>query len=413
MPGSDLDILMPGPNQKHMVPRYPDGTPLAMRRSHFLDSTQKCFFGPGQRPDSGDQTGINNDVDVVQKEYTPPLDWPGSGMLLRVPQVVFLRRQFFSYGGGGGSADFSGGIPTPSINYWTDFHTGFWSVFGTSGGFQVGLPGLPVVEDYRIAAIFAEVAETISALRPGRTFVTHFDADYIVDGWGNVFVPPDQEIISKDMLALGMDNTLVHMLAPPLTETQFFGTDFLHVYAGLPAAFTNPVAPLNLSGFVPVVGLNSDPVLSNNLFFTGSLGRLTAASPLFRRYAVWIWTDRVDEEGIDFHSLDMAPITDIVVHDPYPLTAVPTSDPNPYTALPYSAAVVANPTDLRAQVVTKLEDLNVLYETAGEYLREMCDGAPDLGIQFFGPSSLIISANDIVVAIAAHFGFDPVTGKDL
>ncbi len=392
-------------NQKHGVPRYPGGSPLAIRRSYFLgdDYKQKCFYGPTQRPDSGDQEQFNTDYVLVSpflpplipQVYLPPADWMPAGKLLRVPQVVFLTRHF-----------------------------------GTENIVVVGDLAVPYgAEEDRIDALFFEVESRITALRPGRTFIKH---------WGN------WQAFSNNLDGppwyFAMINTIDHLLAPPLTETEYLGTDFLHVFAGLPfmhvesvvtnglinagigfspiylddsldiaenypsfkgigvgdgflhATSDNIVFAVNLAdpnnagwgdgagGFLGPIVLKPDP--TDNPSFNSSLERLTAAYPNFRGYKALVYAPRVDGQGVDF--LDVA-------DDP----------PEP---------------DDPAKVLIWIDALtlsNTHADGLGSYLRNTCGLATDFGVEFKGPSTDIDSADTLVGLIADHFGFDPVTGKDL
>ena len=175
-------------NQVHGVPRLPDGTPLAPRRSHFLDTTQKCFYGPGQDPNSGDQTLYNTVGEFeTSGSYTAPGDWPAAGTLLRVPQVVWIAKRM---------AD----IDTRAA---------------IEGGADPDFFGALSHEDYRLDLILDETTTRLADLRPGRTFVSYFY------DW---FFNPVSVMV----------DTMDHMLAPPVTEASYFGTNFLWIWAGLP-----------------------------------------------------------------------------------------------------------------------------------------------------------------------------------
>jgi hypothetical protein len=441
-------------NQVHGFPRFPNSpTPQSfLRRSAFLDGILKCFYGPGQPPDSGAQPGLDAEGNESIKVYQPPTDWAPVNAFLRIPQVVFLSKSVYQ----------QLGLGTVALVCWTQAHYNYttWGSTGPDGDCegayydptaiiwtQAELEGTAPItdseqaEDARLTSLFEEVASRLTILRPGRTFVTYWSEWDIAnpDSFGGPY---------------GMDYTMRHLLAPPLTETVFLGTDFLHIYCGLPVydnasrfsagrvfAFTT-TSPEDPTSFTP---------------FNSSYARLAQAYPLFRRYAAWVYANRFDGNGIDWTANDGVTVEDTSIADEsgdasypqYPfgsysydfsagpcspvITWVPGGSPvaNPFlsTDIPYFPSHFAVPdpivgapgplipdASIAAALAPVLSDqmatTNTQEETAGEWLKATCDLCSDFGVQFMGASTAL-TADDVVTMIAAWFGFDPLTGKDL
>lgn len=411
---------MPKPNQKHGIPRIIGGTPFSMRRSHFLDSTQKCFFGPGQPPDSGDQPGAEPDGTPVTKEYQPPTDWPPAGQLLRVPQVVFLSPVDLNRleAPSGFTMDYSYQIFQPD-NIPPD-----WTINLSLDTFDIASHGPavgPQIDEFnRLGTIFGLVKDQIESLRPGRTWVDILD-------WGGDF--------AANYL---MDDTTDFLLAPPLSDSVYFGTNFLHVYAGMPLTGViipsgggaglllspitsrldigypgqgSPPGPQQspIQGFMTFADDVVDPVPDNNTYWASSAERVRAAAANFSGYATWVYSYRFDGEGIEWHDLDDATQLDVDTntdgshHDPF-LTNTAT-DPGLPTVLPTKPMFVPV---YQAYLTMR----NTLSEAQGSVMQAFCDPLADQGVEFRGASSQL-TVDSLIAAIADHFGFDPVTGKDL
>lgn len=302
-------------NQKHMVPSIPGGKPFAARRSHFLDGTQKAYFGPGQRPDQGDS-------------YTNPTDWPPAGMLLRVPQVVWLS------------------LFLEDASVGPNFSEEWFNLDEGTGPFFRLTPNLANAEYQRVLAAFTEAKSTIAKLRPGKTWVE------VVD-----FV--------ENLSSFPFDDGLLSVARVANPVPAFFGTDFLNLYAG-DGAFS-------LSSFVsvdhPYVGsLTTDPRVSV------PIGQLAAIYSGFRGHDTSLY----------------------------------------HTDLPWTAeGAIPIPGSGGTLFFEDFGGERVMHDAdSTEFADSIANQYSYLGFSHPGSTELL-TADSVVAAIAAHYGFDPATGKTL
>jgi hypothetical protein len=466
---------MAAPNQKLQMPRIPGGAgAFAMRRSHFLDSTIETFYGPGQPPDSGAQPGADDTGAAVTKVYQPPLDWPGAGRLLRVPQVVFLSpRAEWSPLGQSMSQTFyftdtvvyssssvaytnCSGVSTVAINpkfdeaYRKLSQEGVWTI-------GVDTPDVGVNEYQRLYDVFAAVKTTIEGLRPGRTWVDLIEWDRF------------EEDGDHETQHFGMNDTIDFLLAPPLDEPPYLGTRFLHIYAGSPWGFVGTYKQelTSSAGAIPP---------EYDTAYTSSSNRVMAAYGAFAAYAAWVYSFRSGGVGLDWsyvadyatfskydiqlesfqqqydtttyhHTQDLCPSGTGYQDPTWILDSVspPGGHSNPYTSLPnYGNSTYLGPlvapaplpppgpgenyggvrlvdtvpvggppdSDFDAILSDSIAQFNQQEDDKTTLITLMCTDLADYGVTFEGATSLI-DHDYLVNKIAAFFGFDPATGEDL
>lgn len=361
-------------NKKYYHPEIPNITDddkhnYVMKGSNFIDPDnykQKCFYGPDQSNLSGVQQSLNigNIGDgPYMLEYTPPRRWPERGRPIRVPQVVFFATRNNELATVAFDDDFDGSNWEGNIN-----------------------------EDHRLWLIFKEVIDKLETLRASKTFGTIID-------WCNNSTP--------------MIDTLDHLLAPPVTEDNYLGTDFLYIYAGVPVAHPLIIEPTDFFGrystraigitpWIEYLGLGEfngfggssfnnipEDIFSSQIpgtavdvnwtadgggfsssYFLGSQARLAKAKELFRRYESWIYAPRIGGEG-----------TDIGLN----------AEEDPHHVIPIG---------------------NLNMERLSAVLEHTSEACSELGVIFKGVSMTeIISADQLFNHIADHFNFDKTTGK--
>lgn len=209
---------MPGPNQKHTLPRFPGQGGYLFSRGRFLDGTAKCYFGPGQ-----DQSSFFN--------YVNPNDWPKSGTLLRVPRTVWLQSQMTSA---------NVGVPGSfSVSWRNMYYDQRYSpisptrdfngvpVYYGDGPYTTVWPNANKIEHDRIIEAFVEAKTRIESIQPGRTWVKIVDWNGTGVSFGNGY----------------FSDGFLQFAAPGSVAEPFLGTDFLHVWAG--HAFYNNFGNIN------------------------------------------------------------------------------------------------------------------------------------------------------------------------
>jgi hypothetical protein len=355
-------------NQKHGVPRIEGGAAFTTRRSAFLDGTVACFFGPGQSPDAV----IAGPFDAVRR----PTDWPAAGTLLRMPQVVWLsavvnpvfyQSEFF---GTAPAEDLRIDYPPEPPDFFP-FHT---------------VPNRHLIDFRAWQATLLEVKATLDALRPGRTWAHVVDWSSWLPDPGDADTPPFRPFAGvggSDAFAfryLPGDETFLHLKAPHAGTGPFLGTDFLHLYAGHFAA-DNGSSRQFTRFFATSWPVSTDEYLA-------SRANLVANAARFRRFAAhaYGYTQTWEQYppspvGDDFASPDgEGTFNDFITR----------------TNFDHGQ----DPLDSNDTLVATCEDLAAALEgtTADVQYRGLWDG---------------VTADDVVAAIADHFGFDPDTGADL
>jgi hypothetical protein len=355
-------------NQKHGVPRIAGGTRFTPRRSAFLDGTIPTYFGPGQRPDA------------IADPYHPPTDWPAAGRLLRVPQVVWLSR---------------------ALRFWHSIvlrtETGIIRVVNESFNFTLSHSFTDydypdVAENLRLGAVFAAVQARIAALRPGRTFVLPIDwfetaywiAHDFVDVGGRTYGYP-------------VADNFPHLEAPLLPAAPYFGTQFLHVFAGNLYEDRTGVPDPPDPGADPFrVWFDSfgEPGLAGNAALAASTARVRAALSRFAGYRVLLYPTSLVAQLPPTPPPPFQPSdADLAVPGDYPFFA--------WSTISYPANPLAN----YAKNLTVFGD-----SLAAMGWDEGADGPNPVAI---GGTTTDLTEDALVALIAAHFGFDPDTGADL
>lgn len=269
------------PGEAPVLPRTPH---RAVRKNPFMTGEEWCMFMPGQSSGVKPARTDTNPADDLPTTWKPP------GSLLRVPKCVFLTSvppahlwgdhftlmtKWTAYGYFGhwndseardvrftpassvafGSLLFDGFVGTFSYIGWTiDPHYDpsmdaprKWSKIGT-------IPNVSFSEHNRLMAVYAEVKETLEAMYPGQIFV--YTPQFFPTNPVRSFGPNDEnmplilDVVSPDGIAantpknwangplwiLGPDaiDDVSQFQVPPTAKFQadFFGTNFLHIFAG-------------------------------------------------------------------------------------------------------------------------------------------------------------------------------------
>lgn len=453
-------MTTPGPNQKGDLPRIPGGARFTLSRGKFLDGTIQTYYGPGQPPDAG-------------STYAAPADWPPAGSLLRVPQVVWLTLavgqfdlvadpdlpQHSSY-----SLQYAAAYVPPVFRWWVVGTT----PVGPEGGFaytvqsdtnptlldEVSARGhldtngdflfehppnpdgavvttatagtLPVpsftttiaspypAEYARIKAAYAAAKARVESLRPGRTFVQVNDPFL----WSTV-VPPTPPNTDNRRFFTATDLAIYwHMIAPDVPPDQpWFGTDFLHVYAGTPSETEALGGPARFVPFNPASPDDDEVFAAGRTLLDDHAGD-------FRSYAVRCY--------------GMLAAFDAMGHAPLPTLAPPASPTTSVSASHFDGGGVmvagdidvpwAQATTLTAANATmqgQVDALNAQIDStnasnahrddpARQFLRDTCAYLSGLGLDYaYADDTPALDADALVQLIADHYKFDPDTGEDL
>lgn len=361
-------------NQRHGVPKISGGRPFTMSRGKFLDGTVKAYYGPGQTANASPGEGVVGNAYIagstVTLPYQAPTGWPGAGMLLRVPQVVFLS---FLYPGPNDltqdatNADFNvaGNIPSTDPFNGED-RTVFYVYSATT-------PNLYRQEADRVAAVYAEVKAAVETLRPGRTFVE------ILDWQG----PSGNKALNYT------SSRYSHVLAPDVAEDAYLGLNFQHVHAGHFGYDKAGNPPDRFMWYDADDSALADPV------YATSRARVTTAYPLFAGYTTDLYGP-----VYDWSPAATAPLTFFSISKSFGSTITPADRAN---AL--AAAIAKEPT-VAATVWPRRDALSV------SMLRATAVDLVDHGFSYNGTTSDLTSAS-LLASIAERFGFDPSTGKDV
>lgn len=273
------------PGEAPVLPRTPN---RMVRKNPFMTGEEWCMFMPGQSSGVKPTHSDTNPADDLPNVWKPP------GSLLRVPKCVFLTSvppahlwgdhftlmtKWVAYGYFGhwndsvardvrttaassaafGSLVFDGFVGTFSYIGWTiDPHYDpsmdaprKWSKIGN-------IPNVSFAEHNRLMAVYTEVKETLETMYPGQIFI--YIPEFFPKNPVRAFGPNDEnmplilDIVSPDGIAantpknwangplwiLGPDaiEDVSQFQVPPSAKFQadFFGTNFLHIYAGYQCA---------------------------------------------------------------------------------------------------------------------------------------------------------------------------------
>lgn len=410
-----------------MTPR-----PLS-RRSIFLGK-MRALYGPGQDPEAG-ATG----------KYAPPRDWTPAGRLARPPQVVFLsavfplmsvdRRLVFDalqadpliYSPGfdivTGTNEFGYAIRLAvSLHSYMSgrviFRVFRYSFDGSLHQYTIedsttDTPGRPLFqyaatfenpfpEEYlRVMGAYREAARMIEAARPGRTFVT------LTAPWQGFRNLPKRYF--------------THLVAPD-EPGGYYGTDFLHIHAGMPWIAPTTTYNLNLvdaSGGHTVALQAFDD--NRDAAFDASIARVLATRGRMPRYGLRLYGLR------DTSALGVPPVTATyseAVADPpdfgaflelytesisggeypYPLPADPPPTPNSYLGIPgrggYFNGVVRAVDTINARISRLSADCEAILQDTADAL-----GGSGIDVSLMGQTA-DITGESIAKEVAAYYGFD-------
>jgi hypothetical protein len=351
------------------------GPRLMLSRGQFLSGDQATYFGPRQRPDSWPGLGRINYDDpswsagsaesvgyraTSAHDYIPPEEWPAAGTLLYIPQVVHL---------------------TAYLTYKNRVYTGFDdSVHGWPGD-----PNVLAQDEYdRLNAAFESAKATIEGLRPNRTWVE-------INLWQRTFTS-SLDGNTKQWDDLYEDTQVLPILAPPSEAEPYFGLNYLHLYAGnyvFDNTFVSGGDTLATRNEWWHVSYNppGDTFSEENLAdqiadleagaeFAAGIARLQAAYPNFVGYRTRLYAPD---------------LTEFIPNDP--------EDPFMWNGQPLSVDSVTSDAIANEKIAQAL-------------LASLAGSLGDQGVTYHGDTSGL-DAGSIVSLIAAHFGFDPSTGRDL
>ncbi len=352
-------------NKKHSLLHFPSANGLLLKRSRFLDGTLKTYFAPGQRPY---MVGRFNppSADVYKK----PTKWPAAGRLIRAPQVVWLEIRIGAAGSAAVMAD-------PFVHQWLVTAEPFdflaWETQPNPGR----------TEHLRLAPIFAAAKAAIEAIRPDRTWVEVVDwneeFNVRTDHYFGVDSPFTTTWVSLlDGLFEEGTSTGAGFITSPAFTGGYLGTDFFSIYCGdafIQDRYMNdeihPVDPQFLIG-----GSAAPTNLPANPYWAASYPQLKAQIDKFYGYSSRLY------------------------HPPFGYHAWLQKDflPDP----PDDESNITNAT------------LDVWTKTAENFDAAASIALVDkIDITHPGQSTLIVNSADVVNLVAAHFGFNPQTGKDL
>lgn len=350
-------------NQKLTMPRMHGGNANVLRRSDFLHGGKRTFFGPGQAPSS-------------PYTYRNPTEWMDAGRLIRMPQVVWLTAlvnpTFYQ-----GQFDESTHVRKPiaiadqvQIDY------------GVADPVEYHYASNQNLTDYQsFQAKLSSVKSQIDAIRNGRTWV------HIVDWltWAGV---TDSDPAFQDCSEVGDPNdfdfryladqpSYLHLRSPLSDAENYLGVDFLHVYAGHWARD---------DGARQFTTVDVTPVIETDAYISDK-ANIVAQADKFRRFALrcYGYTQSWDQYPLAEHGDDFAGPGGGTFNDFIRTTNAFNSD-------------------------EPVNSNGVLSDTCSDLASALTDSSAD--IQYAGLLD-DVSADEIVQAIAEHFGFDPRTGKDL
>lgn len=447
----------------HRLPRLSNGTPITFRRQPFLDGTIRSCFGPTQTPDSLGGTGLPTvgedgftaaDTDgydrsvTVEKVYVPPTDWPGKGMLLRPPQVVWLSSCF----------------QLPPLD-----NPSQWPI-ATGWG--------DAVESYMTAAsnveaAFNEAKTRIEAVRPGRTWVSVVDRFY------------NSTSVPAYWAQYSLVNTVPALPIPDLSGTDpMLMCEFLQIYAGEYCEFTDSAQMTGYSGSTnpsefsyfntpvtdngttvtvedlptpasPYGGLPPTTTCQNGTVDTAdimatvtaalasgipnggggtrpyqvALAAIPDAYKLFPKYGVQIFSiDIPSDPGFPSGCHYESPEENRIFTSPPGTTSFATFDRPPDNAYVLSVGLSGYVMSVSGAVTTFMDQAYVAMDGdpnitspflligpavfSDGMFTQMAEDFSDYGVEYSGKVS-DITADALVTQIAAFFGFDPGTGLDL
>jgi hypothetical protein len=378
-----------------------------------LDATPKfrVYFASGQAP---------NGMSDTQRGYQNPLAWSKPNSLLTVPQQVWLCvSSYFGpqyegasininpleylcskavFTGESQPGDLFGTVTTTAV--WADgtayieeiktynapagsnIPTEVYTDSGTPGVAKykaATAPNLTAQENTRIGNIYQQVQEQIQILRPGRTWVDVVD---YTNGPlpNNVVTDPDD--------SYDLNNRYPFMIAPNSNE-KFFGTNFLHIYAGIP--FIN--APDN-----PV----PNPQLTDQLYINCK-AQIVGSYSKFAGYNVQLFSMDADGTQQALNTANMIPI------------AAPPSC-NGGTLNDYTDGTSSSPVQVNLATALSNAAKSAMIQNQGPlittYYEAVAADLSNYGYTYGGDSSKI-TVGYLINLIASTFKFNPQTGEDL
>lgn len=493
-------------NRPSEIPWFTNDKSNLIKLSDFLKNKHELYFAKGQTPDGmKDQAG-----------YQKPTKLNKTSSLLKVPQMVWLSAAFFSadltenptyfyYTGTqlynsahgtpedsdptwvgwwsdgviktaptGGVGPDDGDTPTPEGGVYIQVYANFLGstvlpIIPFLVQFNLGpinaqiqtVPNLDYNESLRLLTVFQNVKTTIEKLRPGLTFVD------VVDWYrGTVNGQPGSGTIDNNpnFPSTGGSFTVAFypwMVSPDPTE-KFFGTNFMHVFAGrlvdqngrvsqvdvidgsaMRTPLPNKIYATYSTTYAPYSPLQDIMKPGQNLIvIPGS--HLDPVTGKTYDYYWWLYptpttimgfTDTVPE-NITISSDYIAAKARIVKNDPFfsnyscyffsfvpPDPQIPDPVPTPYFGPPEDAVqgLQSSRPDWSAANCDSLNQMGV--DIANNNLRRRSAGlvevmtiaANDLkkyGFNYNGATSLI-DEQYLVQLIAKNFNFNPTTGEDL
>lgn len=248
-------------NQQFGVPFYEvkerSGTrsDYPMKRQFWLDGKDssnrpmQCYYAPGQLPNCCPELGLSDGTSEASEiilPYTPPTDWPKKGSVLRQIKQVYLSQVWptllntnLSTIGGSASnpwhpiVTFTGlgwcGFPRTAITY--SYSSGS-DTLRIGNDWTGSIPNFYIPEYLRLDAIFRQIKTNMEQDYPNELYITAPQWQY--PAW----YPNPNTTLLGSLENFRVANRWFHLTCPPQIsedtgqETQFFGTNFLHIYCG-------------------------------------------------------------------------------------------------------------------------------------------------------------------------------------
>lgn len=295
-------------------------------------------------------------------QYMSPTNWPAAGTRLRVPRAVWLSL-YLRFG-----FDSSG---TTFTQTWRNFYLdqrfssviafftgpdGTTPVYFGDGPYTTDTRNTDYEEHTRLLGVFNNVKDRIEGLTKARTSVEVID-------WNDLDVNQNPDYNSDGFLQFAsLDYDLDGNVVP------FFGTNFLHVWAGHGLG-ANGNDRFEFDPYEPASPPSSDALYGN------PTGRLSASYDRFRGHKTLLYYP--DQEW-------------------------------------FAPSRVPDPDSVGG--ITQYFPYETQMPIIQGYQRDLYDffqsDMSDFGIESDGGTSQLDEDN-LVSAIAAHFGFDPATGEDV
>ncbi|WP_143206412.1 hypothetical protein [Singulisphaera sp. GP187] len=365
------------------------------------------------------QPGTIPTEDIVRR-YTPPREWPLAGTLLRVPQVVWLGYSL-PYWNNAYNFTFLERRYGLGIHRYDNAGCGY--VVTGEGYGPHGAAHPEAAERERLKEAFAAAKSHIESIRAGRTWVK------VVD-W-----------LDTDNTGTGgyvMSSNFPHLSAPTLgsgpfgTNAGYLGSDFLHIFAGSIIEDT--------AGFIRLVKFAFGDLTSDTAH-RNSVERVKDAIPKFRGYRAMLYSTNLDavKEIVPAYEFTFS---GIVIHNPgdqyWDVTEAPYPDDFNYcivnidAVLDTSASGSGPPTvrqlaeaQAAGLTTTRNNDINgyMVTDTTVHFAATLSSmehsvsafnwsGSDPNPVSIEGTTS-DLTAESLIALIAAHYGFDPGTGRDI